>query len=73
LPCDVERALLGGESAKDRLAMAYTLVRSYENAEWDALVTCANQLQIKKEALPGLYAHSVAWAEEIFRQPRNET
>ena len=68
LPADMERALLGGRSAKDRLATVYALVRNYEDAEWDTLVECVNQLQMKQEALPGLYAQSVAWAEELFRQ-----
>jgi c-di-GMP-related signal transduction protein len=73
LPRDMERALLGGRSAKDRLATVYTLVRNYEDAEWDGLVKCINQLQMKQEALPGLYAHSVAWAEEMFRQATSRT
>jgi c-di-GMP-related signal transduction protein len=67
LPGDMERPLLGGRSTKDRLATVYALVRNYEDAEWDALVKSANQLQMKQEALPGLYAESVAWAEEMFR------
>ncbi len=67
LPGDMERPLLGGRSGKDRLATVYALVRNYEDAEWDALVKSANQLQMKQEALPGLYAQSVAWAEEMFR------
>ena len=71
LPGDMERALLGGRSAKDRLATVYALVRNYEDAEWDTLVECANQLQMKQEALAGLYAQSVAWAEELFRHARN--
>ena len=73
LPGDMERALLGGRSAKDRLATVYALVRNYEDAEWDTLVECGNQLQVKQEALAGLYAQSVAWAEELFRHARNET
>ena len=68
LPREMERALLGGRSAKDGLATVYALVRNYEDADWDSLVKCANQLQMKQEALPGLYAQSVAWAEEMFRQ-----
>jgi EAL and modified HD-GYP domain-containing signal transduction protein len=73
LPRDEERALLGGWSAKDRLAVVYALVRNYGDAEWDTLVKCANQLQIKPEVLPALYAKSVAWAEEMFRRGRNES
>jgi c-di-GMP-related signal transduction protein len=68
LPCDMERALLDGRSAKDRLATVYALVRNYEAAEWDNLAKCAIQLQMKEEALPGLYAQSVAWAEKLFPQ-----
>lgn len=63
----MERALLGARSAKDRLATVYALVRNYEDAEWDSLVKCADQVQMKQEALPPLYAQSVAWAEEMFR------
>jgi c-di-GMP-related signal transduction protein len=68
LPRDMERALLAGRSSTDRLATVYGLVRNYEDAEWDILLKCVNQLQMKQEALPGLYARSVAWAEEMFRQ-----
>ena len=67
LPRDVERALLGARSAKDRLATVYALVRNYEDAQWDSLVKCADQVQMRQEALPALYAQSVAWAEEMFR------
>jgi c-di-GMP-related signal transduction protein len=72
LPRDMERALLGNRSAKDRLATAFALARAYEDADWDTLAKCVNQLQIKQESLPGLYVRSLAWAEELFRHSGNQ-
>jgi c-di-GMP-related signal transduction protein len=66
LPADVERALLNSPPANDRLATVYSMVRNYEDADWDTLIKCAGQLQMKQETLPGLYTKSVAWAEEMF-------
>jgi EAL and modified HD-GYP domain-containing signal transduction protein len=63
---DVQEALLGTGSPRNRLAMVLDLVQAYETADWDGCAKRADRLALPQELLPDLYLQSVAWAEKIF-------
>ena len=64
---EIAAVLLNNAASGNRLAPVYELVRQYEAGEWDALGAAADQLNIPRDTIPGLYLDSVAWSEKIFR------
>ena len=63
----VEDVLLGTASPDDRLMLIHTLVREYENGDWDVVSALAARLGVPAAEIGGAYMESVRWVDEVAR------
>jgi c-di-GMP-related signal transduction protein len=65
LALPVEEALLGTASSDDRMAIVYSLIRSYEGGDWEEVTRLAERLKVPVLAIADAYVESAGWAAEI--------